>query len=43
MARYQLITVIGSDLVRYSVGETIAYLESIAERLKLTYYVIEPL
>lgn len=43
MARYQLITVVGTELVRYCVGETIAHLESIAERFNLTYYVIEPM
>jgi hypothetical protein len=43
MPRYQLITVLGTDLVRCSIGDTIACLETIAERLRLTYYVIEPL
>jgi hypothetical protein len=43
MPRYQLIAVLGTDLVRCSIGDTIAYLESIAETLKLTYYVIEPM
>jgi hypothetical protein len=41
MPRYQLIAVLGPDLVRCSIGDTIAYLETIADRLKLTYYVIE--
>lgn len=41
MAHYQLITVVGSRLVRFCVGETVAYLESIAEKSRLTYYVIE--
>ncbi len=42
MQRYQLITIVSGDLMRFCVGETIAYLESIAERFHLSYYVIEP-